>query len=296
MLIGFVGLGRMGGPMAGRLVSAGHALVVHDLDPGTMASLEVQGARRLPSVKAVADAAEIVVLSLPTPDIAHEIALGPGGVAEGDAVKICVDLSTSGPQMAMTLARGLEGRGIAFVEAPITGGTKGAREGTLALMIAGPAAACDQVVPLLEVLGRVFPIGETPGSGQTMKLIDNLLGACAIAITGEGMAVGIKAGLDPARMIEVLNASAGRSSATQDKWPRAVLPRTFDFGVTTGLSLNDVRLCMEEADAAGVPMAVSAAVRRMLERTAARFGADSDFTAMAKLIEEGAGLNPSRAD
>jgi 3-hydroxyisobutyrate dehydrogenase-like beta-hydroxyacid dehydrogenase len=127
-----------------------------------------------------------------------------------------------------------------------------------------------------------------------MKLVNNLLGACAIAITSEGMAMGIKAGLDPAKMIEVLNGSTGRNSATQDKWPRAVLPRTFDFGFATGLCLKDVRLCVAEAEAAGVPLAVGSAVRNILERTAETYGLDSDFTAMAKLVETDAGLDPQR--
>ena len=113
-------------------------------------------------------------------------------------------------------------------------------------------------------------MGEKPGAGQTMKLVNNLLGACAIAITAEGMAIGARAGLDPARMIEVLNASSGRNSATQDKWPRAVLPRTFDFGFAAGLCLKDVRLCLAAARALGVPLHVGGTVAR----TAGAHGAD----------------------
>ncbi len=294
MRIGFIGLGRMGGPMAGRIVAAGHDVAVFDIDAATIASLEVQGARSCPSPKAVADVSAIVFLSLPNSDIVIDTVLGTDGVAAGQAVRVCIDLSTSGPQTACALAAGLHACGIGFVEAPVSGGVKGAREGKLALMVAGPQAACAEVMPLLEILGRPFVMGEAPGAGQTMKLVNNLLGACAIAITAEGMAMGIKAGLDPARMIEVLNVSAGRNGATLDKWPRAVLPRTFDFGFSTGLSLKDVRLCLNEAEAAGVPMAVGAAVRMVLERTAERYGMQSDFTEMAKLIESDAGLDPER--
>lgn len=294
MKIGFIGLGRMGNPMAGRIVAAGHDVAVFDIDRQAVASLEVQGGRSHPSAKAVADVAEIVFLSLPTPDIVIDAVLGTDGVAAGQAVRICVDLSTSGPHTAAALAAGLGACGIALVESPVSGTSKRAREGKLALMIAGPEAACAEVMPLLEILGRPFVMGHAPGAGQTMKLVDNLLGACAVAITAEGMTMGIKAGLDPARMIEVLNVSAGRSSATLDKWPRAVLPRTFDFGFATGLSLREVRLCLREAEAAGVPMAVGAAVRMVLERTAERYGQQSDFTALAKLIESDAGLDPER--
>ena len=140
------------------------------------------------------------------------------------------------------------------------------------------------------IFGKLFFMGEMPGLGQTMKLVNNLLGACAIAITGEGMTMGLKAGLDPKLMIDVLNASSGRSSATQDKWPRSVLPRTFDFGFATGLSFKDVRLCVEEAEAMGVPMVVGSAVRQMLSIANNIYGPDSDFTIMAKLVESWAGL------
>ncbi len=127
-----------------------------------------------------------------------------------------------------------------------------------------------------------------------MKLVNNLLGACAIAITAEGMAIGASAGLDPARMIEVLNASSGRNSATQDKWPRAVLPRSFDFGFTAGLCLKDVRLCLAAARSLGVPVHVGPTVRTCSSAPSTSLGADADFTAMAKIVEADAGLDPDR--
>jgi len=294
MTIGFIGLGRMGGAMAGRLLAAGHDVVVNDVDRAAREALVAQGAQLADSAREVGDRADIVFASLPTPDIVLDTVLAPGGLAEGSRVRLFVDLSTSGPQAATVLAQGLAPRGIAAIDAPVSGGIKGAREGMLALMASGPAEAYEEVRPLLETLGRPFFMGATPGAGQTMKLVNNLLGACAIAITSEGMAMGIKAGLDPAKMIEVLNGSTGRNSATQDKWPRSVLPRTFDFGFATGLCLKDVRLCVAEAEAAGVPLAVGSAVRTILERTADAYGLDSDFTAMAKLVEADAGLDPER--
>ena len=294
MKIGFIGLGQMGSWMAGRIVSAGHDVAVFDMDRQAVASLEVQGARSHAGAKAVADFAEIVFVSLPTADLVTDAVLGADGVAAGRAVRICVDVSPSGPQAASALAAGLGACGITLVEAPFSGDAKSAREGKLSLMVAGPEPAVAKVLPLLEIIGRPFVMGVAPGAGQTMKLVNNLLGACAVAITAEGMAMGIKAGLDPAEMIEVLNNSSGRSSATLDKWPRAVLPRTFDLGLTTGLCLKDVRLSLAEAEAAGVPMAVGAAVRLVLERTAERYGMQSDFTEIARLIESDAGLDPDR--
>jgi 3-hydroxyisobutyrate dehydrogenase-like beta-hydroxyacid dehydrogenase len=295
MDLGFVGLGRMGGAMARRLLDAGHHIWVHDVDRAAAEKLAAHGATVAASVAAVADAAPIVFVSLPTPQIVLDVVTGTDGLIAGKCLQIVVDLSTSGPDAAVALARKLSDRGVASLEAPVSGGMKGAREGTLSLMVAGPADAWERARPLIETFGKPFFMGETAGAGQTMKLVNNLMNACAIAITAEGMTMGIKAGLDPARMIAVLNASTGRNSATQDKWPKAVLPRTFDFGFASGLCLKDVRLCMESAATAGVTLAVGDAVHRLLERTVEAFGADSDFTAMTKIVETDSGLDPDRA-
>jgi 3-hydroxyisobutyrate dehydrogenase-like beta-hydroxyacid dehydrogenase len=292
---GFIGLGRMGGAMSRRLIEAGHRVVAFDVSESARNILAAHGASIASCARAVADVAPIVFLSLPKPEIVVETMLGADGAIEGKRLEICVDLSTSGPETAIRLAASLLERNIASLEAPVSGGIKGARDGTLSLMISGPQSAWDRVRPLLEIFGRPFFMGEIPGAGQTMKLVNNLLGACAIAITAEGMTIGAKAGLDPARMIEVLNVSSGRSSATIDKWPRAVLPRTFDFGFAAGLALKDVRLCLAAARSLGVPLGVGTAVCELLERTVSTLGAESDFTAMAKIVEIDSGLDPERS-
>ena len=292
--IGFIGLGRMGTGMATRLIGAGDRLHVHDIDAAAIDVLVAQGAIAAESAAQVGEAAEIVLVSLPHPDVVHATLLGAGGVADGGRVRTVVDLSTSGAQMAQRLARELGARGIASYDAPVSGGMKGAREGALALMAAGPEEGWPEVEALLQRLGRPFYMGATPGAGQTMKLVNNLLGAVAIAVTAEGMTMGIKAGLDPARMIEVLNQSTGRNSATQDKWPRAVLPRTFDFGFAATLSLKDMRLCAAEAAALGAPIPLGDVAVALLERTVATYGDGADFTAMAKIVEGDAGLDPDR--
>ena len=292
---GFIGLGRMGGAMARRLLAAGHQVTVYDPSAAAAAALAAQGASVGTSAQAVAAVAPVVFLSLPNPQIVEEVVLGAQGIGAGKRLQVCVDLSTSGPETAVKLAAGLAERGIASLEAPVSGGIKGAREGTLALMVSGPQATWEQVRPLLEIFGKPFFMGVNPGAGQTMKLVNNLLGACAIAITAEGMTLGAKAGLDPARMIEVLNVSSGRSSATQDKWPRSVLPRTFDFGFASGLCLKDIRLCLAAAQSLQVPLGVGTAVSELLQRTVSILGADSDFTAMAKIVESDAGLDPDRS-
>ncbi len=231
-----------------------------------------------------------MLASLPTPDIVEKVALGEGGVIHGTAVKTFVDLSTTGPRVAAAVAKGLAARDIVAVDAPVSGGVLGARNGTLSVMVSCPRPAFDALQPILACFGKLFFVGEGPGMAQTMKLVNNLLAACSLAITCEGMVMGVKAGLDPRIMIDVLNVSSGRSSATQDKFPRAVLPRTFDFGFATGLSHKDVRLCLDEAEALGVPMIVGSAVRQILAITSATFGPESDFTSMVKSIEQWAGV------
>jgi len=210
-------------------------------------------------------------------------------------VRTFIDVSTTGPAVAGILAKALGEKGIVSLDAPVSGGVKGAREGTVAVMVGGPKASFDALSPILSVIGKLFYMGEAPGSGQTMKLVNNLLSLTAIAITAEGMAMGQKAGLDPKLMIDVLNVSTGSNSATRDKWPRSVLPRSFDYGFATGLSLKDVRLCLEEAEAMGVPMVVGSGVRQLLSITYQLYGPDSDFTEMAKVVEGWAGLDPKPA-
>ena len=292
--VGFLGLGRMGAGMSARLIGHCDRLLVHDIAEDAVAALVAQGAEAAGSAEALGQRCDVVFTSLPTPGIVREAILGPDGIAAGGSLRIVCDLSTSGPRLAAELAEALAPRGIASFDAPVSGGIARAHDGTLSLMVAGPEAEYEELRPLLERFGTPFYMGATPGAGQTMKLVNNLLGAVAIGVTAEGMAFGIKAGLDPARMIEVLNQSTGVNSATRDKWPKSVLPRTFDFGFAAALSLKDTRLLMDEAEIAGVPLPLGAIVQEYLERTLEREGPDADFTAIAKVVEEAAGLDPDR--
>jgi 3-hydroxyisobutyrate dehydrogenase-like beta-hydroxyacid dehydrogenase len=288
--LGFIGLGRMGGPMVGRLLDAGHMLTVFDTVEAAVAPLVERGARRAGSPAEVASAAEIVLVSLPTPDIVERVALGEKGLADGNRARIVIDLSTTGPGVAGRVAHGLAARGIQAVDAPVSGGVKGAREGTLAVMVSCPEATFERVEPIVKTFGKVFYVGAKPGLAQVVKLGNNMLAAAARVASSEALAMGVKAGVDPKVMIDIINVSSGRNSAIQDKFPRAILPGTFDFGFTTGLSYKDVRLCVDEAEALGVPMLLGALVRQMLAVTQAKYGAASDFTSIAKVIEEWAGV------
>lgn len=293
--IGFLGLGRMGAPMASNLVKAGHAVWVHDVSAEAVTGLVAQGATAAGSAAALGENCEVVFTSLPTPAIVREAVLGKDGICAHKGPAILCDLSTSGPQLAVVLAEALASRGTACFDAPVSGGIKGAEQATISIMVGGPSTEYEaRLRLLLEVIGKPFYMGEAPGSGQTMKLVNNLLGAVAIGVTAEGMAFGIKQGLDPAKMIDVLNQSTGINSATRDKWPRSVLPRTFDFGFAAALSLKDTKLLMDEAAAAGVPLPLGQVVQDYLERTLEREGPAADFTAIAKVVEAAAGLDPER--
>ena len=289
-LLGFVGVGRMGAPMVSRLIEAGHQLVIFDTQKQATDALSAKGAKVVASPRAVADEAEIVLVSLPTPDIVKAVALGPDGVSDGKRVRVMVDLSTSGPGAAVVVAEGLASKNIVSVDSPVSGGIKGATNGTLAVMVSCPKATFDELEPILKTFGKIFFTGEKPGLAQTAKLANNMLAATALVATSEAMAMGVKAGLDAKVLLDIINVSSGRNSASQDKFPRAVLPRTFDFGFATALSHKDVRLCLDEAQNMGVPMLVGAAVLEMLAVTKARFGPDSDFTMVAKVLEEWAGV------
>ncbi|MDX3926327.1 MAG: NAD(P)-dependent oxidoreductase [Shinella sp.] len=291
--IGFVGIGKMGTPMAGRLIKAGYDVIVYDLDTKAVLELANAGAKAAGSAKEVADVAEVVFASLPSPQILESVVLDDNGIASGSTIKVFIDISTTGPRTAAKIAEGLKPRGIVMIDAPVSGGLKGARNGTLAVMTSGPQTVFEAVQPILENFGKLFFMGEVQGAAQTMKLANNLLAAAALAVSSEAVVMGVKAGLDPKVMLDVINASSGRNSATEDKFPKSILPRTFDFGFATGLSFKDVRLCVEEAEAMGVPMVVGSAVRQMLSVTNQLYGPESDFTSMVRVVESWAHVEVS---
>jgi 3-hydroxyisobutyrate dehydrogenase-like beta-hydroxyacid dehydrogenase len=289
-VIGFVGVGQMGGPMAARLLDAGHALCVFDASEAAMRPLVERGARCATSPAHVASEADVVMLSLPTPPVVQAVALGQDGIVRGSRARTVVDLSTTGPSTAAAAARALGEHQIVWVDSPVSGGVTGAAAGTLAVIVSCPQATFREVDPLLRTFGRTFYVGDRPGLAQVAKLANNMLSAAAMVVSSEAMAMGVKAGLDPRVLVEIFNAGSGRNSATQDKIPRCVLPRTFDLGFAIGLSLKDLRLCVDEAEALGVPMVVGAAVRQMIAVASARFGPEADFTCIARVLEEWAGV------
>lgn len=285
----------MGGPMCRRLIQVGYKLTIFDTSEAATAPLVAMGATKADSPAAVASAAEIVIVSLPTPPIVEAVALGPKGIAEGSKAKIFIDVSTTGSVYARKIAAGLAAKGITAVDAPVSGGITGAEKGTLAVMVSCSDDLFARMQPILSVIGKLFHVGKTPGLGQTMKLLNNLLSATAMAASSEVMVMGVKAGLDPQMIVDVINAGSGRNSATQDKIPRCVIPRNFNFGFALALLNKDIRLCMEEADAMGIPMIVGNAVRQLLTITLASEGQGADMTEIVKAVEKWAGVEVGKS-
>src|SRR5215469_12876007 len=265
MDIGFIGLGRMGYPMARRLVEAKHWLTVFDTQKAAVDRLVALGAQPASSPREVADRVETVMVSLPSLQVTLEVATGKNGVIEGKRVKRFVDLSTVGSQMAVRIHDLLAKRNIVQLDSPVSGGVAGAEKGTLAVMVSGPLAEFEAIKGALEVIGKPFYIGAKPGFGQTMKLANNFLSATAMVATSEAVVMGVKSGLDPRVMIDVINAGSGMSTASRDKFPRSVLPRSFDYGFTIELMVKDVRLCVEEMRSLGLSMEVAEAIGRFWE-------------------------------
>src|SRR3954451_1492692 len=290
MDIGFIGLGKMGFPMARRLIEAKHQLVVHDQRKEAVDKLVALGAQAASSPKDAADRAETVLASLPSLQASLEVATGAAGVIEGKRVRRFVDLSTVGSHVAVRIHDLLATRNIVQLDSPVSGGVGGAEKGTLAVMVSGPKSEYEAVQPALAVIGKLFFIGEKSGSAQTMKLANNLLSATAVVATSEAVVMGVKAGLDPNVMIDVINAGSGMNPASRDKFPRSILPRTFDFGFATGLMVKDVRLCLEEMKSLGLSMEVAEAVGRLWEVVIREMGRASDFPSAIKPIEKAAGV------
>jgi 3-hydroxyisobutyrate dehydrogenase-like beta-hydroxyacid dehydrogenase len=290
MDIGFIGLGQMGFHMARRLVEAGHRVIVFDTRREAVDRLTALGAHAAQSPRDMADQVETVMASLPTPDIVLAVATGPDGVIAGKRVRRFVDLSTTGAVMAKRIFAALKEKNIVQIDCPVSGGVTGAAKGTLALMVSGPRAEVDAIAPLLPAIGKTFIISDRPGAGQTMKLCNNYLSAAAMTATSEAMVMGVKAGLDPRIMLDVINSGTGRNTATEDKFGRVVLPRTFNLGFTVGLMTKDLKLCLSEGKSLGVPMDVAEAVTRLLQTACDENGPDKDLTTVVQPVERRAGV------
>jgi 3-hydroxyisobutyrate dehydrogenase-like beta-hydroxyacid dehydrogenase len=289
--VAFIGLGTMGSRMVTRILAAGHEVVVSDVSADAMAAMEAKGATIAPDARAAASQAEIVLVSLPTPAIIEAVALGDKGIVEGTAVKIYVDLSTTGSVVAKRVAAGLAEKGIVAVDAPVSGGPSGVEAGTLAIMSSGDKEAFETVKPILESFaGKIFYLGSEVGLGQVAKLANNLLGATSALAAGEVLAFAMRSGLDPSVLLEVINASTGRSFATEVSLPPAVKSGVFDVGFRTELMYKDVKLAVNEAEAVGSPMWIGNNIAQFFTFAMTQGLGKSDITALTKVFSDWSGV------
>ena len=282
-VLGVVGLGAMGLPITRRLLEAGAEVHAADASTSALAEAGHAGALIHDSPREVADHAEVVLTSLP--DGAAVLSVVEA-LARGSRRRAVIDLSTIGPQGSARVAEALRAAGVDYLDAPVSGGPAGALSGRLTIMAAASDEVFERYQPVLELLGsRILRVGDTPGHGQLAKVLNNLMSAASIGITAEALAIGVRGGLDPERLLEVINSSSGRNAASSDKFPQHVLPRTFDFGFRLRLMSKDVGLAISAAEASGVPTVLGSTVRGLWEIGSSTLPADSDCTEYVRMIE-----------
>lgn len=289
--LGFIGCGHMGGAMALRLVEAGYPLVVYDPDATRLAPLAAKGAIIAATPREVADRADIVFACLPSQKISRDVAFGPDGVVNGKAIRIYIESSTIGQPTIVAIADKLATANIAVLDMPVSGGPSWAREGKLTTILSGPADAREKVAPVLSRLaGRTIVVGDRPGLAQVAKIVNNALSLTAMMITSEAMVAGVKAGVDADALIEVINAGTGRNTATVDKFPKAVLPRTFAYGGPVSMGIKDMELYCDLGRASQASTPIGAWVADLWQIITDDIGANSDLTEMVRHFEKIAGV------
>lgn len=288
MRIGFLGLGNMGQPMAGKLLDAGHELWVYDVRDDAMLPLLERQARRATSAKELADTCDTVIVSLPTLEVFRCALSGPDGLLAGEALKTLVNTCTVGVTFVREVETECAAADVTVIDVPISGGVAGAKAGTLAMMVSGNPAKVADLMPVFQLWGTTVVVaGDRPGAAQTMKLTNNMLCAVALVATSEAMTMSGKAGIPDDAMLQILNNGTGRNFATMHIFPEAVLPGTFDFGATIEILMKDVDLAIEQGEELGVPMWVSQAVRLVLKHGVFQGRARQDMSRIVQIIEDG---------
>ncbi|MFD1951541.1 NAD(P)-dependent oxidoreductase [Sphingomonas arantia] len=288
--VGFIGLGEMGRPMVGHLLAAGLPVYICDPDPAAVAAAVAAGAIALARAVEVADAAETVMVCVPTPEIVEKVCVGPAGLVEGGRVRRIVDHSTTGPAMARVVSAALAERGIAYLDAPLAGSTPAAKAGTLTIMAAGDGEEFEAVRAILDVYGEtVSLIGVEVGQGHLLKLINNMILCATLVASTEALAVGMRAGISADTMLATLNRGTARSFASQALLQDRVASGNPQIGFRLELMRKDLRLLLEQAAERGITMPVSASVKATFDRGQTALGLDADVLAIAPFIVAEAG-------
>ncbi|MFT7575022.1 MAG: 3-hydroxyisobutyrate dehydrogenase [Alphaproteobacteria bacterium] len=288
-VIGFIGLGQMGGPMATNIVKGGYKLICYD-QAGT-AALMPEGATACGSVAEVVKGADTIFMSLPNGAIMESVATEIANVDSARA-SLIVDLSTVGPDAARSAAKRLALKQIGFGDAPVSGGRAGAIKASISLMFSGDKAIYDDHLDVFKSFAaNPFHVGDEPGHGQTVKMLNNFLSATNMAATSEAVAFGVGQGLDMKLILDVVNVSSGANSASLDKFVNRVLPETYDAGFFAELLNKDVQLYITNVRAAGTPSDVGEAVATVWQAGVDSFEPKTDFTNIYKFIRDRRGKN-----
>jgi len=288
--VGFIGTGKMGLPMAGNLLAAGVALVVHDLARAAAEPLLARGATWAASAAEVAQRASTVITIVPS---SREVEAVVGAMLPHlRAGHLLIDMTSADPSSTRRLAKDVEARGARMIDAPVSGGVGGAEKATLSIMVGGEAADLERARPLLAAMGRnVFHVGGI-GTGHAMKIVNNVLSATCLTATAEAIVVAMRAGIDPARAVEIVSASTGRNDATMRKFPEFVLPGNFRSGFAMALMDKDLRGFVKLAAEVGYEPQVTAAAVRWFEQAMQGPLAQGDHVEVVTLIGYPEGRRP----
>jgi 3-hydroxyisobutyrate dehydrogenase-like beta-hydroxyacid dehydrogenase len=265
MKVGFIGVGNMGGPMCRNIIrNTNHEVIVFDLSPDAVKACTDLGASSASSVADVASRCDVVITSLSIPRIVEDVALGPDGIAaNAKAGTVFIDLSTNSPATAKRVAAGMAAKGIGMLEAPVSGGTARATDGTIVIMVGGDATVFEQQLPLLKSFsGEVIHLGEI-GFGSTAKLINNMLAFCNSAAAAEALMMGKRSGIDLTKLDAVIRNASGMSSGYANMATKA-LAGQFQATFALDLAHKDLRLALELADELGVPGMIAPQVMSLM--------------------------------
>lgn len=282
--IGFVGLGNMGIPMARRLVEAGYAVRSYDVSDDARERAGKAGIPVAGSLGEVA-AADTVVLMLPSSAIVQLVVDDPEFATSVRAGSLVVDMGSSEPAATRAVSARLAALGVGMVDAPVSGGVGGAEAGRLTIMVGGSTEDVGRATPWLTALGKPVHMGQI-GSGDAVKALNNLLSATHLWVTSEAMLVGQRFGIEPQVMLEVFNASSGRSGSTENKWPNFVLPGGFDSGFALQLMLKDMRIATRLARECGLPSRLGESAVELWDEAASRLDPAADHTEVARYLAE----------
>jgi len=290
MKIGFIGIGQMGRHMSRRILEAGYELTVNDINEEAAAPLLKKGAEWADSPAAVARACRVVISSLPKPQDVEAVVYGKDGLMQGwRKGDIYIDMSTNSPTLIRRIAADAKAKGVSVLDAPVSGGVKGADAGTLAIMVGGEEAALEKARKVLETMGqRIFAVGG-PGNGNVVKLINNLISLICNSASAEGFALGVKAGIDPAMLLEIIKVSTGDNWCAR-QYPGTVFKGNFEPGFKVSLAYKDINLALELGKENGVPLPVGTAVKKDLENTIAAGYQDKGIDAVIMTRENATGV------